>query len=44
VLAARGLTVPKPVAARVRACADLDELDRVLRRAVLVQSPDDLFA
>ncbi|MBI5501526.1 MAG: hypothetical protein HY907_14870 [Deltaproteobacteria bacterium] len=43
VLTARGLAVPEVVAAGVRACRDLDELDRLLRRAVLVRSADELL-
>ncbi|MBI4914641.1 MAG: hypothetical protein HY825_02245 [Acidobacteria bacterium] len=42
VLAARGLTVPEALAARVRACRDPDELDRLLRRAVLVRPTEEL--
>ena len=42
VLAARGLAVPEPVAAMVRACRDPAELDRLLRCATLVGSADQL--
>ncbi|MBI4703367.1 MAG: hypothetical protein HY744_19810 [Deltaproteobacteria bacterium] len=44
VIAARGLAVPEPVAARLRACRDLGALDRWLRRAVHAQSSDELLA
>ncbi|MBI4704650.1 MAG: hypothetical protein HY744_26400 [Deltaproteobacteria bacterium] len=44
VLAARGLAVPEPLAARLRACRDLAELDRWLHRAVLVASSEELLA
>ncbi|MBI5489373.1 MAG: hypothetical protein HY905_18720 [Deltaproteobacteria bacterium] len=44
VLAARGITVPEPLAAKVRACRDPAELDRLLRRAVLVGAAEELRA
>jgi hypothetical protein len=43
VLAARGLAVPEPLAARLRGCRDLAVLDRWLRRAVVVGSTDELL-
>ena len=43
VLDARGLAVPEWVAERVRACRDLDELGRLVRKAVVASSADELF-
>ncbi len=43
VLDARGIAVPEGVAERVRACVDLDELGKLVRRAVVVASAEELF-
>ena len=43
VLEARGLAVTAAIAARVRSCGDLAELDRWVRRAATVARADDLF-
>lgn len=42
-LRARGLAVPKTVAARVCACRDVTELDRWVRRAAAVTRAADIF-
>lgn len=42
-LAARGIDVPDHVAARVRACTDLDRLRTWIRRAATVTTADQLF-
>jgi hypothetical protein len=44
VLDARGIEVPDEIRARVTDCADLDQLDRWLRRAVTAASAHDLFS
>lgn len=44
VLAARGIAVSDDARARITACADLDQLERWLDRAVSVDSADELFA
>ena len=44
VMAARGITVPKPIADQVRACRDPAELDRLPRRSALVASAYELTA
>jgi hypothetical protein len=44
VLAARGIDVPAEVAERVRACRDLEILGRLVRRAAVIASADQLFA
>jgi len=43
VLAARGVSVPDHVVARLHSCHDLGVLERWLRRAVLVSSAEDLL-
>jgi hypothetical protein len=43
VLAVRGLAVPDDARARIAACTDLDQLEGWIRRAVTVESIDDLF-
>ncbi|MBI5488517.1 MAG: hypothetical protein HY905_14385 [Deltaproteobacteria bacterium] len=43
VLAARGLATPERVAVRVRGCREPAELDRLLRRAALIGSADELL-
>jgi hypothetical protein len=43
-LAARGIDVPAEVAERVRACRDLEVLGRLIRRAAVIASADQLFA
>jgi hypothetical protein len=43
VLEARGLSPSTEQRARVLACADLDELERWIRRAATVPSADELF-
>jgi hypothetical protein len=42
-LAARGIDVPSDLADRVRACRDLDVLGRLVRRAAVIASADQLF-
>jgi hypothetical protein len=44
VLEARGVEVPDDVRARITRCADLDQLDGWLRRAVTADSAQDLFS
>jgi flagellar biosynthesis/type III secretory pathway protein FliH len=44
VLAKRGLEVPEHVRERIEACADPDELDRLLDRAFEIARADELFA
>lgn len=43
VLAARGLTLPEDLATRVRACRDLEQLERWVRRAAVATSIDEVF-
>jgi hypothetical protein len=43
-LAARGIDVPNHIAERVRACRDLEILGRLIRRAAVIASADQLFA
>ncbi len=43
VLDARGMAVPEWVAERVRVCSDLDELGKLVRRAAVVASAEELF-
>lgn len=43
VLDARGIEVPEEVRARIAGCADLEQLDRWLRRAATAGSAQDLF-
>lgn len=43
VLAVRGIEVPDDVRARIRACADLRQLEVWLERAVGADRADDLF-
>lgn len=44
VLAARGIDVSEAARARITECADLDQLERWLDRAVVVNSAEELFA
>lgn len=44
VLDARGIEAPVDARTRIAECADLDELDTWIRRAVTAESVDDLFA
>jgi hypothetical protein len=43
-LDARGIGVPAELAERVRACTDLEVLGRLVRRAAVIASADQLFA
>jgi hypothetical protein len=43
VLRGRGLAVPPAVEARVRECRDLEVLERLHTRAILVERAEDLF-
>ncbi|TDD77629.1 hypothetical protein [Actinomadura rubrisoli] len=43
VLDARGVAVPDNVRERVTSCTDLDQLERLIRRAAVIESGEELF-
>jgi hypothetical protein len=43
VLNARGMPVPEAVREQILACADLDQLDAWLRRAIVATNADDVI-
>lgn len=42
-LEARGLDIPATLRERIETCSDLDELERLIRRAAIVKAAGELF-